>query len=569
MRIALAQINTTVGDLQGNARKITEHIIRAREMSVNVIAFPELVVTGYPPEDLLLKKHFVEDNLKVLKSLSKETKNITAVIGFVDVDKKGQLFNAAAVIQNKRLKGVYHKERLPNYGVFDEKRYFMSGRNNKIFKWGPAALGVSICEDIWTQNGPCRKQAKAGAKVLINISSSPYYTAKGKERENLIIRQARQNKVYVCYANLVGGQDELVFDGASMVVDPQGKIVAAGKQFEEDLVVADLDVGKRSSRLPINGSIAKRLDPVEEVYRALVLGTRDYIQKNGFKKAVIGLSGGIDSSLTALIACDAIGKENVVGISMPSRFTSEGTRSDARVLAQNLGITFKEIPIGTVWQAYLETLKGEFAGCKSDITEENLQARVRGNILMAFSNKFGWLVLTTGNKSEIAVGYCTLYGDMAGGFAVIKDVPKTKIYELARFRNEFGLSVRAIPARLPARQELPVRSPLIPESVFTRPPTAELRENQKDVDSLPPYEILDPILERYVEFDKDIPETAREVSKDSNSKGKVDINLIRTVANMVDRTEYKRRQAPPGVKITPKAFGRDRRLPITNRYREY
>jgi len=407
---------------------------------------------------------------------------------------------------------------------------------------------VSICEDIWTQKGPCRKQAKAGAKVLINISSSPYYAGKGKERENLIIRQAKQNKIYVCYANLVGGQDELVFDGASMVVDPQGKIVAAGKQFEEDLVVADLDVGKKSSRLPMNGPIAKRLDPVEEIYQALVLGTRDYIQKNGFKKAVIGLSGGIDSSLTALIACDAIGKENVVGISMPSRFTSEGTRSDARVLAQNLGITFKEIPIGTVWQAYLETLKGEFAGCKSDITEENLQARIRGNILMAFSNKFGWLVLTTGNKSEIAVGYCTLYGDMAGGFAVIKDVPKTKVYDLVRFRNNLN------------------SKNVIPESVFIRPPTAELRENQKDEDSLPPYDILDPILEQYVELDRDVTDTNHDLSL--KNKGRIDVHLIEKVANMVDRTEYKRRQAPPGVKITPKAFGRDRRLPITNRYRE-
>jgi len=547
LRIALAQINTTVGNLEGNARKIIDYIERAREMSVNVIAFPELAITGYPPEDLLLKKHFVEDNLKVLKSLLKETKNITAVIGFVDADNKGRLFNAAAVVHNRTLKGIYHKEQLPNYGVFDEKRYFTPGRNNKIFKSGPAALGVSICEDIWTQKGPCRKQAKAGAKVLINISSSPYYAGKGKERENLIIRQAKQNKVYVGYANLVGGQDELVFDGASMVVDPQGKIVATGKQFEEDLVVADLDVGKKSSRFTIKGPLAKRLDAVEEIYRALVLGTRDYIQKNGFKKAVIGLSGGIDSSLTALIACDAIGKENVIGISMPSRFTSEGTRSDARVLAQNLGITFKEIPIGTVWQSYLETLKREFADCKSDITEENLQARIRGNILMAFSNKFGWLVLTTGNKSEIAVGYCTLYGDMAGGFAVIKDVPKTKVYDLARFRNNLN------------------SKNVIPESVFTRPPTAELRENQKDEDSLPPYDILDPILEQYVELDRDVTGTNHDLSL--KNKGRIDVHLIEKVANMVDRTEYKRRQAPPGVKITPKAFGRDRRLPITNLYR--
>jgi len=547
LRIALAQINTTVGDLQGNARKIIEYITRAQEMGADVIAFPELAVTGYPPEDLLLKEHFVKDNLAALQTIVKESKKITAIVGFVDVNSKGQLFNAAAVIQNKQLKGVYYKQALPNYGVFDEKRYFAVGKEKGLFVLG-TKIGVSICEDIWTPQGPCRRQARVGAKVLINISSSPYHAGKAQERENLIIKQAKQNKVYVCYANLVGGQDELIFDGASMVVDPQGKIVAAGKQFKEDLVVANLDVGKKSNRLPIASQIVKRLNPTEEIYQALVLGTRDYIEKNNFKKVVIGLSGGIDSALTAVIACDAVGRENVVGISMPSRFTSDGTRSDARILAQNLGITFKEISIGTIWQSYLETLKSEFAGRNPDIAEENLQARIRGNILMALSNKFGWLVLTTGNKSEIAVGYCTLYGDMAGGFAVIKDVPKTKIYELARFRND--LDPRKI----------------IPESIFTRPPTAELRENQKDEDSLPPYDVLDPILERYIEMDKDIAGTGRDLSL--NKKNKIDINIIKAVANMVDRTEYKRRQAPPGIKLTPKAFGRDRRLPITNRYRE-
>ncbi len=594
LRIALAQINTTVGDLVGNARKITEYIIRARRMSAQVVVFPELAIPGYPPEDLLLKKYFIRDNLKALRSIIPATANITAIVGFVDADKKGNLYNAAAVIYNKQLKGIYHKADLPNYGVFDEKRYFVSGKIGAhgqrplLFKFGETLLGVSICEDIWTKDGICHQQALAGAQILINISSSPYYAGKGKIREKIMIDQARRNKAYVCYANLVGGQDELVFDGASLIVDPKGKIIAAGKQFAEDLVVADLDIGEveaglvparllkraitrfaptkviitskpiEQGRLPIKGSVPKPLNPTEEIYRALVLGTRDYIRKNGFKKAVIGLSGGIDSSLTAIIACDAVGKENVVGVSMPSRYTSPGTRSDARILAENLGIKFYEIPIETVFKSYLEILHDPFVGQKPDLAEENLQARVRGNILMALSNKFGWLVLTTGNKSEVAVGYCTLYGDMAGGFAVLKDVPKTKVYELARFRNDFDLSVGAT-----GRSPLP----LIPQSVFDRAPTAELRENQKDQDSLPAYEVLDPIIERYVELDQDLNGASRNLSLPQVHK--IDLDVIKKVVNLVDKAEYKRRQSPPGVKITPKAFGKDRRMPITNRYCPY
>ena len=557
LRVALAQINATVGHLEGNSKKITDFIAEAKGRQADIVVFPELAVCGYPPEDLLLKEHFVEENLKTLHALIKKTAGITAIVGFVDRDKKN-IYNAAAVIHNGKLKGVYHKIDLPNYGVFDEKRYFTPGKENVVFQWGKTVFAVNICEDIWKANGPHVWQAQAGAKVLVNISSSPYHAGKFKEREKMLTARARETKAFVCYVNLVGGQDELVFDGGSYIFDPQGKVMAAGKQFEEDLIVADLAVRPQPTKTkgrkvvliskaemvqkwePMQRHISLRLNRTEEVYRALVLGTRDYIQKNGFKKVVIGLSGGIDSSLTAVIACDAIGRENVVGISMPSPFTSVGTRSDARQLAENLNIKFMEIPIERIFDAYLEVLEGEFAGQKRDITEENVQARIRGNILMAFSNKFGWLVLTTGNKSEIAVGYCTLYGDMAGGFAVIKDVPKTMIYELARFRNK--------------------QAPkgLIPESVFERAPTAELRENQKDQDTLPPYEILDAIIKDYVEQDKSLAH----LRKGNDSK------VIKHVIDMIDKSEYKRRQAPPGVKITPRAFGKDRRLPITNLYKE-
>lgn len=566
LRIALAQINTTVGDFDGNIHKILDYIEQATRFNADIIAFPELAVCGYPPEDLLLKEHFVRDNLEALKLVIQNTPDITAIVGFVDMDKKKNLYNAAAVIRKGNLKGVYHKMHLPNYGVFDEKRYFTPGAKNSIFVHGKTLLGISICEDIWRDSGPQREQAGAGAKILLNISASPYHAGKIKEREDMLKSRARENKAYVFYVNLVCGQDELVFDGGSLVFDSKGKLIARARQFEEELVIVDVGGAPRRNvgvplqtrrrapaavivsreetvkpKPPLQKQTSGHLSEAEEIYKALVLGTHDYIRKNGFQKAVIGLSGGIDSAITAVIACDAIGKDNVVGVSMPSRFSSQGTRADAKRLAENLGIRYIEIPIDQVLDAYLRVLEEEFLGVKRDITEENIQARIRGNILMALSNKFGWLVLTTGNKSEIAVGYCTLYGDMAGGFAVIKDVFKTKIYDIARFRNS---------------QE---SKELIPESVFTRAPTAELRENQKDEDSLPAYAVLDPILEQYVELDK----SASAIMKKNNSR------IIRDVIRLVDKSEYKRRQAPPGVKITPRAFGKDRRLPITNRYREY
>lgn len=561
IRIALAQVNTTVGDFERNRGTLLQYIKRARSVSADVVVFPELALTGYPPEDLLLKRHFVQDNKRVLNALIKETANITAVVGFVDADRNSRLFNAAAVIYNRRLIGVYRKACLPNYGVFDEKRYFAPGEDNCVFTLGEAVLGVSICEDIWTLDGPCVGQRRAGAQVLINLSSSPYHAGKGRERKKILVQQAKKNKLFVCYANLVGGQDELVFDGGSCIIDPKGKVIAAGKQFEEDLVVADIDPLKkataskvsrtrkliiskeyqRQGRIPVKGRVPAPLGRLEEIYKALVLGTCDYVRKNGFKKVIIGLSGGIDSALTALVACDAIGKENVTGVSMPSQFSSEGTKNDARVLAKNLGIDFIEIPIQEIFQVYLKVLGPHFKSQAPDAAEENLQARIRGNILMALSNKFGWLVLTTGNKSEVAVGYCTLYGDMAGGFSVIKDVLKTTVVALARFRNE----------------QAP--EPVIPQTIIQRPPSAELRENQKDEDSLPAYPVLDSILKGYVELDKSLLDLNREWDHD----------LLVKVIEMVDKNEYKRRQAPPGIKITPKAFGRDRRCPITNRYKEY
>jgi len=547
MRIAAAQINPTVGDLSGNQRKITDNICWAKAQGADLIAFPEMSVCGYPPEDLLYKDHFVQDNIKILRSLRKETKGITAVIGFVDIDRTKKLYNAAAIIHDGRLKGVYHKEELPNYGVFDEKRYFHPGTRNKIFSIGGQCFGVSICEDIWVDKGICHKQAHAGARLLINISSSPYDVGKLREREQLLKKRAKQTKAFICYVNLVGGQDELVFDGSSLVVDPKGQIVASAKQFEEDLMIADLDI--KSGKTPravsaqkgtIKRHMSRHLSQNERIYKALVLGTRDYARKNGFQKAVLGLSGGIDSSLVAAIAVDALGKDNVIGATMPSQYTSGGTKTDAKKLAKNLDIRLIEAPIGKIFKTYLSELKSESGRTKFGLAEENLQARIRGDILMTLSNRFGWLVLTTGNKSEVSVGYCTLYGDMTGGFAVIKDVPKTKVYELAKLRNNQGGRV-------------------IPASILKRAPSAELRANQKDQDSLPPYGILDEMLREYVEQHWSLGKMAR-----NNSR-----NLVKNIVTMVDRSEYKRRQAPPGIKITPRAFGKDWRLPITNQYKEF
>lgn len=558
LRLALAQINSTVGDLEGNQQKIFDFIHQAQKQNADVVIFPELALCGYPPEDLLLKNGFVQDNLKLLQALAKSVKNITAVVGFVDRDKKGCLFNALAVMADGKVKGVYHKKELPNYGVFDEKRYFQSGSMDGIFTIKNVRVGTNICEDIWIDGSVYKTQAKKKCRLLINISSSPYEIDKLAVRQKLLIKRAKETKSFIAYINLVGGQDELVFDGGSLVVNPQGKIVARAKQFEEDLVMVDLDLSKSSTKSVLaktNEVRMKRSDtkcriaslalamtpalsPTEEMYQALVLGTRDYVRKNGFEKVVVGLSGGIDSALVAVIAADAIGHENVMGVTMPSRFTSQETNSDAKKLAENLKIRCLEIPIEEVAKSYSQALKEIFADVKPDTTEENIQARIRGNYLMALSNKFGWLVLTTGNKSEISVGYCTLYGDMSGGFAVIKDIPKTKVYELTRFINK--------------------THQLIPESTIKRAPTAELRENQKDQDTLPPYDVLDQILEDYIESHQSIESIAKKYPKD----------LVKRVVQMVDKNEYKRRQAAPGIKITSRAFGKDWRLPLTNKYQK-
>ncbi|HBO96459.1 MAG TPA: NAD+ synthase [Candidatus Omnitrophica bacterium] len=557
LRIALAQINPTVGDLPCNRGKIVEYIARARAGGADIVIFPELAVCGYPPEDLLLKEHFVRDNIKSLNLLAREVKGIAAVIGFVDIDKDKRLFNAAAVISDGRVKGIYHKKELPNYGVFDEKRYFTAGDDDIVFSLGGHVCGVTICEDIWVDGSVYQKQVKRGAGLLINISSSPYDVGKLKKRRELLRKRAREAKAFICYANLVGGQDELVFDGGSMVIDPRGKVFAFGKPFEEDLVIADVPVksGKKTSKTvvlsrgvfhetstPLAAQVAPEGTDLQRIYKALVLGARDYVLKNQFRDCLIGLSGGIDSSLVAAIAVDAIGKENVTGVSMPSRFTSAGTRGDARRLAQNLGIKFQEVPIEKMFEAYLAQLQEIFGEQAFGLAEENLQARIRGTILMTLSNRRGSLVLTTGNKSEVGVGYCTLYGDMSGGFAVIKDVPKTTVYDLARMVN----------AKAATGEEL------IPQSVIDRPPTAELKENQKDQDSLPPYPDLDKMLKEYVEEHRSLAYMARKNDKE----------LVKKVIAMVDRNEYKRRQGPPGIKITPRAFGKDWRLPITNKYRE-
>ncbi|MDO8585687.1 MAG: NAD+ synthase [Armatimonadota bacterium] len=571
LRLALAQVNSTVGDLEGNASKIIETIARAKEQKADLVVFPELALTGYPPEDLLLKPHFTADNLTQLQAILSHTRGITVVVGFVDGN--ADIFNAAAVIHDGEIVGVHHKVYLPTYGVFDEDRYFQSGDSLQVFKLKEVTFGVSICEDIWHPDGPHRAQALTGdAELIVNINASPFHAEKWMGRERMLALRASDDEAVIAYVNMVGGQDELVFDGHSLVVGANGEILARGKSFEEELIFVDVDIGsalhsrlidprRRKEKLALQAQCppvetikldagadaAKPKLPVryvnppdrlEEIYRALVLGLRDYVHKNGFTCAVLGLSGGIDSALTAAIAVDALGADAVTAVSMPSEITSSESKEDAESLARNLNIGFLTIPIREIFDAYKSALSGSFAHTKEDITEENLQARARGNILMALSNKFGWLVLTTGNKSEMACGYATLYGDMAGGFAVIKDVPKTLVYELAEYRN--------------------LESEIIPRRIIEREPTAELRPGQRDIDTLPPYSVLDPILRLYVEEDRSVEEIVRTG---------FDAEIVRKVARMVDRNEYKRRQAPPGVKITPKAFGRDRRLPITNKYR--
>jgi len=574
LRLALAQINTTVGDLDGNARLVLYAMEAAQEAKADLVVFPELTLTGYPPEDLLLRPSFITDNIRILDQLTAKVRGIAAVVGFVD--RKVDLYNAAAFICNKRVVAVQHKTCLPNYGVFDENRYFQSARKSLTIVLNGITLGVNICEDIWYPEGPTRTQALVGdAEAIINISASPYQRGKLRVREEMLSTRAMDNLVPIAYVNLVGGQDELIFDGNSLVIDQAGRTIARGRAFEEDLVVADVDVDavararmhdpqrrrkhrmlerkgasvervvvsarhRRRVRSLIHGGLPALPSPLEEVYRALALGIRDYAGKNGFKTVVLGLSGGIDSALTAVLAADALGSSNVVSVYLPSVYSSEDSREDAESCAVSLGIRHHVVPITPMFEAFRSVLAPVFKRRRPDVTEENLQSRIRGTVLMALSNKYGWLVLTTGNKSEMSVGYATLYGDMAGGFATLKDVPKTLVYELARWRNARG------------------PDPVIPKRVFVRPPTAELRHNQTDQDSLPPYEILDPIIKGYVEEDQGVGDLAR--------LG-FDRVTVERVLSLVDRSEYKRRQSPPGVKITPRALGKDRRMPITNRYR--
>jgi len=562
--VGAAQLNLVVGDLDGNATRIIETYERAEAAGCDLVAFPELAITGYPPEDLLLRPAFVAQAGEALDKVAARTGRAAAIVGFPEADR--DLYNAAAVCAGGRVLGVYRKHLLPNYAVFDEERYFEPwDRDGPLFVIGGVRVAVSICEDAWSPSGPVLTQAAAGAELVVNVNASPYYAGRLRERETMLATRAADAGVPVLYLNMVGGQDELVFDGASMLFDEDGRLLARAPQFTDDLMIVDVDVRPTFRRraldprgrvrlaelpeVPVSEAqlgapldpptIAPLLDPVHEVYEALVLGTRDYVRKNGFTDVVIGLSGGIDSSLVATIAADALGAEHVTGVLMPSRYSSEGSVADAERLAANLGIRTLTIPIEPAHQAFLGILAEPFAGTEPGLAEENVQARIRGTILMSLSNKFGWLVLTTGNKSEMAVGYATLYGDMAGGFAVIKDVPKTLVYALCRDRNE-----RAGRA-------------LIPTEVLEKPPSAELRPDQLDSDSLPPYEVLDPIVEGYVEDDKSVAELEAEGH---------DRDTVRRVARLIDRNEYKRRQAPPGVRVSPKAFGKDRRLPITNRW---
>jgi NAD+ synthase (glutamine-hydrolysing) len=573
VRIALAQINATVGDIGGNEEKIVAGIGEARQAGAALVLFPELAVTGYPPEDLLLKEHFLADARAAVDRIAGQTRDIVAVVGFPE--RAEDAYNAAAVLADGKVQAIYRKVNLPNYGVFDEVRYFQRGPGGAMIEVDGVQVGLTICEDIWQPGPPLSDEALAGARLILNISASPYVAGKGQVRERMLAQRARDNLVAVAFCALVGGQDELIFDGHSFVVDHDGEVIARSPQFAEDLLVAEVDVqAAGSARLrdtrqrpaardmrPVvaalgslrtaapggeelvgrpGGPVAPLLDRDAEVYAALVLGTHDYTRKNGFEHVVLGLSGGIDSTLVALIAVDALGAECVTCVTMPSPYTSEGTLTDARTLARNLGTELLELSIGEPMAAYEGLLTDVFAGREPDLTEENLQARIRGNLLMALSNKFGWLVLTTGNKSEMSVGYSTLYGDSAGGFAVIKDCPKLLVYRLVAER---------------ARRD--PQSP-VPESIVTRPPSAELRPDQVDQDSLPPYEVLDAILEGYVEED---------LGREQLIARGLPAAEVDRVVRLVDLAEYKRRQQPPGIKVTSKAFGRDRRVPITNRYR--
>ena len=545
LRVALCQINSVVGDISANTERILAALSAAEEAGCHTAVFPELAVTGYPPEDLVLKRRFVKDSRKAMEHIAAQTGPCTAVVGFVDGDDGCQ--NAAGVAANGHLLGVYHKRELPNYGVFDERRYFRPGIGEPgLHDIAGVAVGVSICEDAWVPGGPTSQLADAGAEVIFNLNASPYHVGKLDQRLGVLRQRAKEVGCPIVYANLVGGQDELVFDGASLVLAPDGSVIAKAPPFREHLLIAEVEVADREE-LTSPPAIAEEinevhpgLDEVDEQYEALVLATRDYVHKNGFTDVGIGVSGGIDSSLVAVIAVDALGVDHVHGVLMPSRYSSDHSLTDAEVLCQNLGIDHRVIPVEPGHQAFLDMLAPSFDGLDPDLAEENVQSRIRGTLLMALSNKFGWLILTTGNKSESAVGYSTLYGDTAGAYAVIKDLWKLQVYAFARYRNQ-----RA------GRH-------LIPDNVLVKPPSAELRPDQRDDQSLPPYEVLDPLLEAYVEGDL--------TPADLCSQGYAP-EMVNRITGLVDRAEYKRRQNPPGVRITPKAFGRDRRLPITNRYR--
>lgn len=577
MRIALAQVNPTVGDLKGNTALVVENIGRALHAGADMVLFPELVISGYPPEDLLLKDHFVEDCRAALVDVAAACEDVVALVGF-PLQEGAAVYNAVAVLAGGRESGLYRKICLPNYAVFDEKRYFQTGDRLLIADISGVRVALSVCEDIWVHDGPIEAVTLGGAPhVIVNLSMSPYHVGKGRERETMLSRRAVSAGAYVCYVNGVGGQDELVFDGQSVVFDPAGELLARASQFREELLIVDVDVdasktrgavevsdarwpleivelapriphpgrvagfGHHSATAAITAGVVASLPEEAEVYEALCLGVHDYVTKNGFNRVVIGLSGGVDSALTACVAADALGQDRVVGVSMPSRYSSSGTKNDARETAERLGIAYYEIPIDGLFDAYLSSLAPYLGGTEPDVTEQNIQARIRGNLLMALSNKFRWLVLTTGNKSEMAVGYATLYGDMAGGFGVLKDVPKTLVYRLSTYRNAKG----------------PGEGP-IPLSTLQRPPSAELAPGQTDQDTLPPYEVLDRIIDAYVVNDESVDEIV--------AHGIDRAEVLRVIA-MIDGNEYKRRQAAPGIRITPKAFGKDRRLPITNRYR--
>jgi NAD+ synthase (glutamine-hydrolysing) len=552
VRVAMAQINPTVGDIGGNQRLVLDAVEEARSMGAQVLAAPELVVTGYPPEDLVLKRDFIAANVRAIRTIGESSGDLLVIAGFVDPG-RDRLYNAAAICHGGRVVAIYRKHLLPNYGVFDEHRYFEPGRGHTLIDTPDGIIGVCVCEDAWSERGPVVSQGDAGAQIVININASPYHKNKLAERKEMLGKRARRARSSIVYVNAVGGQDELVFDGGSVVIDAEGRPVSAFPQFQELIALVDAPLGVGGSarhpavrRIPLSlrpasGSIdvsePTPLKPAEEIYKALCLGLADYVDKNGFKNVVIGLSGGIDSTLTAAIAADALGPDRVLGVAMPSEYSTSHSVDDAKALAANLGIEMLQVPIARPYAAYLAIFDETFGPSEMGLAEENLQARIRGNILMAISNRYGHLVLATGNKSEMACGYATLYGDMAGGFALLKDVFKTEVYELARYRNSV--------------------SDVIPENVLTKPPSAELRPGQKDSDSLPPYDELDPILEAYIEEDAD----AAGIVARGNER-----ETVERVIALVDRAEYKRRQAPPGPKVTTKAFGRDRRLPITNRW---